>query len=256
MPTLTIPMPRLLPVTSAALAALLAFKTVDVVRSFMPGSDGHVASGLVLPAEAAAPPAHPAPEKPAEKPADKPAEKTAAKPADKAAEKPAPAAPEGGKQAAEAAAPADPPVSDSERALLQDLRARRVELEAREKALAAREQVLAAAEQKLTARVDELSQLQARLEQLETARKQRDEGNWQGLVKMYESMKPRDAATIFNDLDTPVLLEVLDRMKEAKAAPILAAMQPDRAREATTKLAQKRTSANTVGAGAANTTGG
>ena len=48
-------------------------------------------------------------------------------------------------------------------------------------------------------------------------------------------MKPRDAAAIFNDLDMPVLLQVLDRMKEAKAAPILAAMQPDRAREATTE---------------------
>lgn len=231
MPMLSIPVPRLLPVTSAALATLLAFKTVDLVRSVLPGGEAHASSSLVVPAEAAAPPAQPATPKPSARPAEKPA---------------APVA-DAAKPAAEAAAPAEPPVSDSERALLQDLRARRVELEAREKTLTAREQVLAAAEQKLTARVDQLNALQGRLEQLEAARKQRDEGNWQGLVKMYEAMKPRDAATIFNDLDMPVLLEVLDRMKEAKAAPILAAMQPDRAREATTKLAQKRTSANTVG---------
>lgn len=38
----------------------------------------------------------------------------------------------------------------------------------------------------------------------------------------------------------PVLLQVLDRMKEAKAAPILSAMLPDRARAATTGLAQMR----------------
>ena len=60
-------------------------------------------------------------------------------------------------------------------------------------------------------------------------------------MKLYETMKPRDAATIFNDLDMPVLLSVVDRMKDAKAAPVLAAMQPDKAREVTTKLAALRT---------------
>lgn len=60
------------------------------------------------------------------------------------------------------------------------------------------------------------------------------------MVKTYEAMRPRDAATILNELDTPVLLQVLDRMKEAKAALVLAAMQPDRARAATTGLAEVR----------------
>ena len=58
-------------------------------------------------------------------------------------------------------------------------------------------------------------------------------------------MKPRDAAVIFNDLDLPVLLPVLDRMKEAKAAPVLAAMHPERARQVTSELAQLRTRAVT-----------
>jgi flagellar motility protein MotE (MotC chaperone) len=60
-------------------------------------------------------------------------------------------------------------------------------------------------------------------------------------------MKPRDAAKIFDDLDTPVLLEVVDRMNERKAAPILAAMQPDRAREITEKLAAMRTKRDSAG---------
>src|SRR4029077_19467569 len=93
----------------------------------------------------------------------------------------------------------------------------------------------------LSARVSELQALQTRLEALEATRKQREDTSWQGLVKVYEAMKPRDAATIFNDLDMPVLLQVADRMKEAKAAPILAAMQPDKARELTARLAQLRT---------------
>ena len=53
--------------------------------------------------------------------------------------------------------------------------------------------------------------------------------------------RSREAATIFNDLEMPVLLQVVDRMKEAKAAPVLAAMQPDKARDLTAKLAQLRT---------------
>ena len=142
-------------------------------------------------------------------------------------------------------APAEPPVSDSERALLLDLRGRRAELEAQAAALAAREAALAAAEQRLAARVGELGDAAARLEALEADRQAHDEANWRGLVKLYETMKPRDAAAIFNDLDLPVLLPVLDRMKESKAAPVLAAMQPERARQVTAELAQLRTRANT-----------
>ena len=140
-------------------------------------------------------------------------------------------------------------MSDSERALLLELRQRRQELDGREAALATRESVLSAAERRLSARVDELQALQSRLEALEAARRDRDEANWRGLVKLYESMKPRDAAAIFNELDMTVLLQVLDRMKEAKAAPVVAAMQPDRARQATAELAQMRTRANTPAGG-------
>jgi len=117
---------------------------------------------------------------------------------------------------------------------------------ARDAALAERETLLSAAEKRLAARVDELTALRARLEALEAARKDRDEANWAGLVKVYETMKPRDAAAIFNDLDLPVLLQVVDRMKEAKAAAVLAAMLPDRARQVTAELAQMRARANTV----------
>ena len=101
--------------------------------------------------------------------------------------------------------------------------------------------MLAAAEQKLSARVEELQALQKRLEVLEAVRQKHDDASWQGLVKMYEAMKPRDAATIFNELQMSVLLQVLDRMKDAKAALIVAAMNPDKARDVTTELAKLRT---------------
>lgn len=159
---------------------------------------------------------------------------------------PAPAAPLTPLPPAPPPPPPEPPISAGERALLLDLRKRRAELDAREAALGQREAVLNAAEARLTARLGELDNLQKRLEALDAARRDRDEASWRGLVKLYESMKPRDAGAIFNDLDLPVLLPILDRMKEAKAAAILAAMQPERARLVTAELAQFRARANAV----------
>jgi flagellar motility protein MotE (MotC chaperone) len=100
--------------------------------------------------------------------------------------------------------------------------------------------VLAAAERRLTQRIEDLSALQARLEALERDRVAREEAGLRGLVKLYEGMRPRDAATIFNELDMAVLTPIMDRMREAKAAPVLGAMQPDRARALTAELAKLR----------------
>jgi flagellar motility protein MotE (MotC chaperone) len=204
--------PRLLPMTILALAGLLALKTSELVRAATAPADAATQVSTMplasVPAvQQSSPPtasAQPATVKPSE---------------DKAA----------------------PPVADGERTVLLELRQRRLELDTREATLAARESILVATEQKLTARVAELQTLQKKLEALEATRKEREDAGWQGLVKLYEAMKPREAATIFNDLEMPVLLQVVDRMKESKAAPVLASMLPDKARDLTTKLAQMRT---------------
>jgi len=223
---LHLPAPRLLPFTIAALAAVLAVKTVDLTRHAAAWLNSASAGGVVSVAQAAVP--------------DKPQ-----------AAAPTPLAPSSvprGTPSQDAGGP--PPISDGERAVLLDLRQRRQELDARDAALSVRESILAAAEQKLQARVEELAALQKKLQDLEAARQQREEAGWQGLVKLYEAMKPRDAAVIFNDLQMPVLLPLVDRMKEAKAAPVLAAMNPDKARDVTAGLAQMRTHRETPDASA------
>jgi len=212
---------RLLPTTILALASVLAMRSVELVRRVATAAEPAAAVALAEVAQAATPPA------PAEQPPVAPPPAVPAPPQDAAAA----------------------PVSDGERTVLLELRRRREELDARETGVAARESLLAAAEQKLVARVAELQALQKHLEELEATRKQREDASWQGLVKLYEAMKPRDAAVIFNDLDMPVLLQVVDRMKETKAAPILAAMQPDKARDVTAQLAQMRTRRDTPGTG-------
>jgi flagellar motility protein MotE (MotC chaperone) len=147
-------------------------------------------------------------------------------PAPRTAAPPAPAAPE--------------PVAEAERALLEQLRARRTEIESREQAVAAQEVVLQAAERRLARRVEELSALQQRLEALDRGRAEREEAGWRGLVRTYEAMRPRDAASIFDELEMPVLVEILDRMAERKAAPVIGAMRPERARMVTAELARHR----------------
>jgi flagellar motility protein MotE (MotC chaperone) len=97
--------------------------------------------------------------------------------------------------------------------------------------------------------------LQKKLETLDTAQKQKEDAGWQSMVKLYEAMKPRDAAAIFNDLSMQVLLQVMDRMKDAKAAAVLAAMSPDKARDVTGALAQMRTGRDAAAAEGAKTAG-
>jgi flagellar motility protein MotE (MotC chaperone) len=227
-----VPPPRLLPATIATLASLLMLKC-GILLQVAVLHGGKPDGAMVTAANAAS--------------TERPAEGAAAHGSERASGehgRPAGAAAGSAEQRPVASPPkpeGPPPVSDSERALLQDLRQRRMELDARTEALAARESLLAATEQKLTARVSELQALQKKLEGLDAAQKQKEESGWQSLVKLYEAMKPKDAATIFNDLQMPVLLQVLDRMKEAKAAAVMAAMNLDKARDVTGELAQMRT---------------
>jgi flagellar motility protein MotE (MotC chaperone) len=155
------------------------------------------------------------------------------------ASSPAPPPPEA--PLAPASAPETPtPEQRAERVLLEGLRARRAELDSRDQALAAREMVLAAAERRLGQRIEELTALQQRLETIDRGRGERGEAGLRQLVKLYEGMRPRDAAAIFDDLDMAVLVQLVDRMREAKAAPVLGAMKPDRARLLTAELARHR----------------
>ena len=125
--------------------------------------------------------------------------------------------------------------------ILQQLAARRAELDARERDLATREQALVLVEARVAERIDELKALQQGLEALIVEHDQEQEAKLASLVKIYQNMKPKDAAPIFDELETTILLDVIERMKEAKVAPILALMDPDRARTVTQELARRRT---------------
>lgn len=124
--------------------------------------------------------------------------------------------------------------------LLQSLSERRKELDARERAIEQREGLLAAAEHRIESKIGELKAVKVEIEGLIKKYDEQEEQQIAGLVKIYETMKPKDAARIFNELDIDVLLEVFERMKASKTAPVLADMDPLRAKEITLRIAERK----------------
>jgi len=127
----------------------------------------------------------------------------------------------------------------SEVELLKELSKRREKLEVDKKDMDIREQVLKATEGKIDQKVSELKGLQSQLEELMKQYDQKENSKILSLVKIYETMKPKDAAKIFNELEMPVLIKVVSNMKEVKVAPIIAGMEPTKARDLSIELAKQ-----------------
>ena len=131
-------------------------------------------------------------------------------------------------------------MTQSELAVLQDLAHRRDELDEREGELRRREALLAVAEQRLDEKMAELATLRTQIEEMLQRADTQQQVQLDSLVRIYEAMRPSDAAAIFNGLELGVLINVFEHMSERKSAPILAGMNPERAREVTAHLAERR----------------
>lgn len=127
--------------------------------------------------------------------------------------------------------------SQTEQQLLERLAARRTELQQYEQDLALRASIVDAAEQRIEERAATLAALEAQISSLVDQRQAMETGQFAGIVAMYETMKPKDAANIFNSLEMEVLLRVAKTMSPRKMAPILAAMDAGRAQELTVRMA-------------------
>ncbi|WP_439576100.1 MotE family protein [Phreatobacter sp.] len=130
-------------------------------------------------------------------------------------------------------------VSPAERAILERLQERRQDLERRQRELDMRENLLRATERRLEQRATELRELETRITAIEQRRDEAEQARFRGVVSMYESMRPRDAARIFDTLDMPVLTEVARAMRPAKLADVIAQMQAEPAKRLTIELARR-----------------
>ncbi|HEX2215463.1 MAG TPA: flagellar protein FlbB [Xanthobacteraceae bacterium] len=132
-----------------------------------------------------------------------------------------------------------PRLSPGERAVLERLQERRRELESRDRELDIREGLLKAAEKRLEARVNELKQLET---QVSASLQKKEEGEaerFKGLITMYENMKAKEAARIFDRLDLRVLIDVAAQINPRRMSDILAQMSPEAAERLTVELAAR-----------------
>ncbi|MEK6747053.1 MAG: hypothetical protein AABY33_08490 [Pseudomonadota bacterium] len=124
--------------------------------------------------------------------------------------------------------------------LLQSLSKRREELERWENNIQIKEVALGATQKRIDDKIKQIEAMKKQVAVLLAQYNDKEDAKINSLVKIYENMKPAEAARIFDEIEMPILLMVINAMAEKKAAPILAAMNPKKAKQLTVELANER----------------
>jgi len=126
-----------------------------------------------------------------------------------------------------------------ESTLYKQLSGRRDQLEKRAKDLDDREALLHVAEGRVDNKLKEMETLRTQIQSLLGQADAAQQVQLENLVKIYEIMKPKEAAKIFESLDMPILLGVVQKMKPARTAAVMAEMDPQKAKDITTALTRQ-----------------
>ena len=130
-----------------------------------------------------------------------------------------------------------PVFTTGEKEILEKLSDRRQQLDKWQADLDLREKLIEASSKKLDEKIAELKNIQADTDMLLKSYNEREDAKIKSLVKIYENMKPKEAAAIFNEMDLDISIDIIDNMAEKKASPIIAAMDEKRARKITEEIA-------------------
>jgi flagellar motility protein MotE (MotC chaperone) len=134
---------------------------------------------------------------------------------------------------------AKPALSAGERAVLESLAQRRQELETRAREMEVRESLLKAAEKRIELRLQELKETEARLTGIASKKDEAEAARFKSLVSMYENMKAKDAAKVFDRLNMRVLIELVNAMNPRRMSDILGQMTPDVVERLTIEIANR-----------------
>jgi len=179
---------------------------------------------------------------PAEVPSDVTGSVKAPKPEAAPADQPAPKGADGAPATVAPPTPVEPPkpaLSAGERAVLESLQQRRQELEGRGREIEVRDSLMKAAEKRIEQRLQELKDAEARLTGSAAKKDEEDAAKFKSLVSMYENMKAKDAAKIFDRLDLRVLVEIVSKMNARRMSDILGLMTPEAAERLTIEIANR-----------------
>ena len=97
----------------------------------------------------------------------------------------------------------------------------------------------AAAEKRVESKVEELKAVESRITAATQQKSDADAARFKGIVTMYESMKPKDAAKVFDRLEMPVLIEIATQIAPRKMSDILGQMSTEAAERLTVEMARR-----------------
>ena len=132
-----------------------------------------------------------------------------------------------------------PQISAAERAILERLQSRRQEIESRQREIDIRESLLKSAEKRIENKVEEMKAVESRITATQAEQKAAEAQRMKGLVTMYEGMKPKDAARVFDRLEMGVLIEIASAIAPRKMSDILGLMSPEAAERLTVEMARR-----------------
>ncbi len=219
--------PRLLPMVAVAIGGVLAVKAIAGAPELISGAKAFAEDvGQPKPAAATMPSIlSPKPQQVAQNTAKSP---------------PPACAPTAAELAKEAG------LSPAELQVLQSLGNRRGELDQRASDLDTQVQLIAAAQAKLDARIQQMNGLKSDIQALLGQADQQQQSETDRLIRVYEAMKPKDAAQRFTLMDDSVRLPMAAKMKERALSAILAQMPAEDAKSLTEKLAKRVNGAKSI----------
>lgn len=137
------------------------------------------------------------------------------------------------------------PPSEEVANLLREIARRDAELEAREGAVALREQDMQVARQEITASLDALVEAEARLQSRMYQSDQASETDLARLTEVYEGMKPKDAALLFETMEANFASGFLARMRPDAASAIFSNLSAEKAYALSVVMAGRNATAAT-----------
>ncbi len=126
--------------------------------------------------------------------------------------------------------------TNSEILILQELAERREALDIRAKEIDKKAIQLKVAETEINKKIQQLKEYEDRLSKLINQYSQKEQENLNSLVKLYTTMKPKDAARLFNTMDLDITVALLKGMKPSTSSAILSQMSSERAQAITAEL--------------------
>ncbi len=132
--------------------------------------------------------------------------------------------------------PADTAFTQSEIMILQELAERREALDLRAQEIDKRAIQLKVTEEEINKKLRQLKDYEQKLQKLINTYSEQEQENLNAMVKMYTSMKPKDAARIFNNLDMNITVALLKGMKPSSSSAILSQMDSQKAQAVTAEL--------------------